>query len=59
MVLGDIEGRRTLPISIYSDYVSGDLGKAWPAVVLLCWVSFAVVLIYNRSLLGERRVRGR
>lgn len=50
MVLGDIEGSRTLPISIYSSYVTGDLGKAWPAVVLLSWVSFAVMLIYNRAL---------
>lgn len=52
MVLGDMNGKRTLPISIYSNYVDSDLGRAWPAVVLLCWVSFAVVFVYNRSLLG-------
>ena len=52
MVLGDMEGRRTLPISIYSSYVDGELGKAWPAVLLLSWVSLLVVLVYNRALLG-------
>src|SRR6185436_16132013 len=55
MVLGDIDGKRTLPISIYSHYVEGDLGRAWPAVVLLCWVSFAVVFVYNRGIATGRQ----
>jgi molybdate transport system permease protein len=55
MVLGDIDGKRTLPISIYSHYVEGDLGRAWPAVVLLCGVSFVVMFVYNR---GISRGRG-
>jgi molybdate transport system permease protein len=50
MVLGDMDGRRTLPISVYSSYVTGDLGGAWPAVLLLSWVSFVVVFVYNRTL---------
>jgi molybdate transport system permease protein len=49
MVLGDRPHRRTLPISIYNDYVSGDLGHAAPAVITLSAISLAVVLLYNRS----------
>lgn len=50
MVLGDIEGRRTLPISVYGEYVAGDMGRAWPAVVILVAISLGVVVAYNRSL---------
>jgi hypothetical protein len=28
MVLGDVEGRQTLPIAIYNDYLAGDLAHA-------------------------------
>jgi molybdate ABC transporter permease protein/molybdenum ABC transporter molybdate-binding protein len=49
MVLGDRPHRRTLPISIYNDYVSGDLAHAAPAVITLSAISLAVVLLYNRS----------
>jgi len=48
MVLGDIPGRQTLPISVYADYVAGDMARAWPAVVALTGLSFLVLLIYNR-----------
>lgn len=52
MVLGDMDGRRTLPILVYSHYVTDDLGKAWPAVLVLSLVSFTIVFAYNRTLLG-------
>jgi molybdate transport system permease protein len=50
MVLGDIESRRTLPISIYSEYVAGDMRPALPAVLVLTGFSLVVVTAYNRSL---------
>jgi len=53
MVLGDITGRQTLPISIYSDYTSGrsleSFSPAWLAVCALSGISLVVILIYNRS----------
>lgn len=54
MVLGDQEQFQTLPISIYTDYVAGDLGRATGAVLALTAISLVVILIYNRSSLGER-----
>lgn len=54
MVLGDLPGRRTLPISIYDDYVSGQLMRAAPGVAALTGVSLLVILLYNRSPLGRR-----
>ena len=48
MVLG---GKQTLPISIYDDYVAGDLIAAAPAVAALTGVSLLVIVLYNRSLL--------
>ena len=54
MVLGDQERFRTLPISIYTDYVAGDLARATGAVVALTAISLAVILLYNRSPLGAR-----
>ena len=50
MVLGDQERFQTLPISIYNDYVSGELREAAPAVLLLAVISLTMVLIYNRLL---------
>jgi len=49
MVLGDIEGRRTLPIEIYSDYVSGKLSNAAPAVIVLIAISLGIIALYNRA----------
>jgi molybdate transport system permease protein len=54
MVMGDVEGRQTLPIAIYNDYLAGDLGRAWPAVVTLLVTSLGVIVVYNRSILGSR-----
>jgi molybdate transport system permease protein len=54
MVMGDLPGRQTLPIAIYNDYVSGDLRAAAPAVAALTAVSFAVIVLYNRSIFGTR-----
>jgi len=54
MVLGDQERFRTLPISIYTDYVAGDLGHATAAVAALTAISFAIILLYNRSPLDKR-----
>jgi molybdate transport system permease protein len=49
MVLGDISGHRTLPISIYSDFLSGEGHAAIPAVILLSVVSLLVIWFYNKS----------
>jgi molybdate transport system permease protein len=54
MVMGDLPGRRTLPIAIYNDYVAGDLAAAAPAVAALTGVSLLVIVLYNRSTLGKR-----
>jgi molybdate transport system permease protein len=54
MVLGDQERFQTLPISIYTDYVAGDLGRATAAVLALTGISLIVILLYNRSPLGKR-----
>jgi molybdate transport system permease protein len=54
MVLGDQERFRTLPISIYTDYVAGDLTRATGAVLALTGISLVVILLYNRSPLGKR-----
>ena len=54
MVLGDQERWQTLPISIYTDYLAGDLGRATGAVVALTLISLVVILLYNRSPLGAR-----
>ncbi len=49
MVLGDISGHRTLPISIYNDFLSGEARAAFPAVILLCITSLLVIWFYNKS----------
>ena len=49
MVLGNLPGRQTLPISIYTDYEAGEMARAVPAVAALTAVSLAVVIVYNRS----------
>jgi len=48
MVFGTEEGRQTLPISIYENYISRDFAHAAPAVVLLSAVSLVVMILYNR-----------
>jgi molybdate transport system permease protein len=50
MVMGNLQGRQTLPIAIYDDYISGELGRASPAVIALTVIALLVVLLYNRSL---------
>jgi molybdate transport system substrate-binding protein len=57
MVMGDLPRRQTLPISIYNDYVSGDLARAWPGVIALSAISLGVIFFYNRSALGRREDR--
>ncbi len=55
MVLGDLAGRRTLPILIYNDFVSGDLRNTTAlAVVMLSGVSLLIMILYNRPGLGGR-----
>ncbi len=53
MILGDLSGHQTLPISIYADYTSGrSLESAWPtwlAIASLSLISLLVILAYNRS----------
>jgi molybdate transport system permease protein len=54
MVLGDQEKFQTLPISIYTDWVAGDLNRATGAVLALTGVCVIVILLYNKSPLGKR-----
>jgi molybdate transport system permease protein len=54
MVLGDQEKFQTLPISIYTDWVAGDLKRATGAVLALTGVCIIVILLYNKSPLGKR-----
>jgi molybdate transport system permease protein len=54
MVFGIRENRATLPISIYIDYESGDMARAFPAVALLCILSLIITLLYNRSALSRQ-----
>jgi molybdate transport system permease protein len=53
MVLGQIPGKMTLPISIYEDYVDGEIWRAWPAVVALVVASIAAIGLYNYFARGE------
>jgi molybdate transport system permease protein len=48
MVLGDLPGRRTLPIVIFDSTAGQDYSQAIPAVLALSAVSLIVVLIFNR-----------
>lgn len=48
MIFGNREGHRTLPISVYQDYVDNNWRAAVPAVILLTLVSLLVLLVYNR-----------
>jgi molybdate transport system permease protein len=54
MVLGDLPGRRTLPILIYDSTFGQDYGHAAGAVLLLSAISLAVVLIFNRLPLSRQ-----
>jgi len=54
MVLGDLQGKRTLPIVVFDTTIGEDYGQAWPGVLALSAVSLIVVLIYNRLPLSRR-----
>jgi len=54
MVLGDLQGRRTLPIVVFDTTIGEDYGQAMPAVLALSAVSLAVVLLYNRLPLSRQ-----
>lgn len=47
MVLGQIPGKMTLPISVYEDYVDGEIWRAWPAVAALVAASITAIALYN------------
>jgi molybdate transport system permease protein len=49
MVMGNLSGRQTLPISIYSNTMDGDIDRASAAVWALSALSLIIVLFYNRS----------
>ena len=49
MVMGDLQNKRTLPILIYDDYVSGEMRQAAPAVIVLSAIALLVVFLYNRT----------
>ncbi len=55
MVMGDVQSRQTLPIYIYNVWeVSGELGRAAPAVLMLSVISLVLVLLYNRMIRPSR-----
>jgi molybdate transport system permease protein len=48
MLAGNIGGlTRTLPISIYTDVASGNMDRAMGSVLIICVISFAMVLALN------------
>lgn len=48
MLAGNIAGRtRTLPLAIYSDVASGNMSGALNYVLIICILSFAVVVALN------------
>ena len=49
MVMGNLEGRQTLPIYIYTQTTSGDMDHAAAAVWTLSALSLLMVLLYNRT----------
>lgn len=61
MLAGNIGGvTRTLPISIYSDVTSGNAGQAMGSVLVICVMSFVMVLALNYySVLADPRGGGR
>jgi molybdate transport system permease protein len=50
MVMGNVEGRQTLPIFIYSQSQTGDLQNAAGAVWVMSGLALVIILIYNRSI---------
>ena len=54
MVFGIRANHTTLPVSIYLDYERGEMERALPAVALLCALSIAITLLYNRSALSRQ-----
>jgi len=54
MVMGNIQGRQTLPIFIYTESTGGDMQHAAAAVWALSGLSLLIILIYNRSPLTAR-----
>lgn len=54
MVFGIRMNQTTLPVSIYLDYEQGEMQKALAAVSLLCFVSLAITLLYNRLALSRQ-----
>ncbi len=48
MVFGQMAGRRTLPLSVYNDYLTGDIPHALPAVGILLCSSLVLIVVYNR-----------
>jgi molybdate transport system permease protein len=54
MVFGWQSRRVTLPVSIYADYVAGELENATAAVIALTAVSLLLITAYNRSTLSRQ-----
>ena len=54
MVMGNLDGRQTLPIAIYNQTLNGDLHQAAPAVWTLTALALAIVLLYNRLPQADR-----
>jgi molybdate transport system permease protein len=55
MVFGWQPNRVTLPVMVWADYERGEAGAAAGAVILLCAVALALMVIYNRSVSGTTK----
>ncbi len=55
MVFGMREGRTTLPIEVYLSYEQGEMGDAWPPLLILTAISIVITVLYNRSTFAVRR----
>jgi len=59
MIAGNIAGRtRTLPLSVYSSTVAGDMQSAYFYVAVIVAISFVVVALMNYFSINKRRSGG-
>ncbi len=55
MIAGNIAGKtRTLPLAVYSAVAAGDMDTAYHYVLILVFISFAVVILMNVAALRKR-----
>jgi len=54
MVFGWQPGQQTLPIAIYAGYEQRNFSTATAAAMVMSAVSLAMVMLYNRSVVGTQ-----